>query len=210
MSTKLNLGYLSTVWASLVLPPGAKGHWEKHLWLDQGADGCFMGAAEMGELLGMKAATVEAYRQRFDDLGMLRKGESGKRRHWFVAFPEGIDPPLMRKGGGKVKSEMIVAAARRLDQHIIGCGGWAKAIPSSGNGPSANPDAGMASGSNAGTVVRAGGLGGSSIEVRENPSHLSGISTDRRTVQPERNCDRRNGRDGFRRIGSLIVRSDSA
>ena len=215
---KLDLGCLAASWASRVLPAGAKGLWEKHLYLDQGPDGCFMSSEEMAVLLGGEKSTVESYRQRLVDLGLLRKGlDRGVRRNWFVCWPERVDAPPIERGK-KVPTVLIQAAARRLDAILIERGGWPQTRTRVRESTPPKPDAspglfsqnGAASEDQSRTGVRVGGSGGSSIEVESNPSHLSGISGDRRTVQVERNNDRRSAREGFTRIGNLIARADSA
>ena len=194
---RYNLITVAVVWASRILPAGAKGLWEKHLYLDLGDRGCFMSSEEMAQLLGGETNTVMTYRQHLVIVGLLRKGlERGTKLHWFTAFPETCLP--IRAANGRTPTAEIVRSARSLDHFIEARGGWPKGRsgvrlhgpPKSYPATTLFTENEAVSSGETGTGVRVGGVrGGHLSEEGVNPSRLSSYATDRRDETPLERSD---------------------
>lgn len=115
---KVTPAQMGAVLASRTLPGDAKVLWEKQVYMDQGPEGCRMGAAMMGQILGRSADYIEVLRRRLVNVGLLYRTGSARTSSWYVSFPLDLRLPV------KPKAEEYAEAARRLDAHIEECGGW--------------------------------------------------------------------------------------
>jgi len=207
---------IAVVWASRVLPAGAKGLWEKHFYLDQGPEGCWMSSQDLALLLGGKQSSVETYRQRLVELGLLRKGLiRGVRRRWYLDFPSEVVMPIAETGKTKIPVHAIVGAANHLDRILLTAGGWKESrtgVRDSGverEPPKLDPSPGLfeqgaeASESESRTGVRVGGSGGSSIENPTTPTQPSTSNSDSQGITPEQD-DRRKGTGEFTSLSQVV------
>lgn len=110
---------IGVVMASRTLPGDAKVLWEKHVYMDQGPEGCRMGAAMMGLILGRSADYIEVLRRRLTNIGLLYRTGETRAASWYVSFPLGYLPVPARP-----KAEEYAESARQFDAHIEECGGW--------------------------------------------------------------------------------------
>lgn len=175
---------IAVVWASRVLPAGAKALWQKHVYLDRGPDGCWMSSEEMASLLGAEKETIVTYRQRLVDLGLLRKGtDSGTRRRWYTILPGDLPAPERFQ---KLPTAAIVAAAKQLDEDLHRAGGWPKSRTRVRPDPDQSPTLAIGQNGESRTGVRLGGSGGSSINEHVKHAHLSVPEEDRGAVDTQR------------------------
>jgi len=101
--------------ACVGLTPAEKLTWVEHYALDNGPDGCFVGAGGLAARLGFTRHTVEAHRRRFVDAGLLVKAGRGAGRtdSWFPTLP-----PQCTPSGPRLTTDHVALLADRLDLRL--------------------------------------------------------------------------------------------
>lgn len=88
--------------ASRALSAGEKLVWLELHQLDRGPDGCWLTPAQLGERLGLSAATVESYRARLSHLGLaccVKRPDAVNRFGWIALLPTSCAPHTARIAG---------------------------------------------------------------------------------------------------------------
>ncbi len=130
---KLPFGATFVVWSCpKVITLGEKAVWYHHWALDRSpigrsnGDHCYIGAASMAARLGVSQHTIEDYRTRLKDLGLLGFfwRREGRNVGWVALLPADCIPR-----GQEVAGEEAVLLGRKLAEYITQREGWQSGRP---------------------------------------------------------------------------------